>query len=62
MVVSMTDLLVVDKLSTLAGMAVTPGVGKEKAVVGWSLGPPQLIKQSSIVSKLFSLPDNKNSR
>jgi len=29
------DLLVVDRLVT--GMAVTLGVGKEKAVVGWSL-------------------------
>ena len=36
--------------------------GKEKAVVGWSVGPPQLTTQSSIVSKLFSFPGTgKNS-
>ena len=37
-------------------LAVTLPVGKEKVVVGWSLGPPQATKQASIVSKLFSLP------
>ena len=36
--------------------------GKEKAVVGWSVGPPQLTTQSSMVSKLFSFPGTgKNS-
>ena len=33
-------------------------VGEEKDAVVWSLGPPQLTTQASIVSKLFSLPAN----
>ena len=42
------DLLVVGEASV--------GAGKEKGVVVWSLGPPQLTTQASIVSKLFSFP------
>ena len=36
-------------------------VENEKVVVewSWSLGPPQLITHSSIVSKLFSFPNKK---
>ena len=57
----MMELLVVDLLSVRTLLEVTLGVGKENDVVGWSLGPPQFIKQSSIVSKLFSFPDKQKS-
>lgn len=38
------------------GVVRVVAVANEKDVVEWSLGPPQLITHSSIVSKLFSFP------
>ena len=41
------------------GVVLVVAVANEKEVVEWSLGPPQLITHSSIVSKLFSFPNKK---
>lgn len=38
------------------GVVRVVAVANEKDVVEWSLGPPQLITHSSMVSKLFSFP------
>ena len=57
MVVTMSLLASVDEPGS-TDLVVTLAVGNEKVVVGWSLGPPQLTTQASIVSKLFSLPSN----
>lgn len=46
--------MVVDWLAK--GVVRVVAVANEKDVVEWSLGPPQLITHSSIVSKLFSFP------
>ena len=49
--------LVVD--CSVMGVVRVVAVANEKDVVEWSLGPPQLITHSSIVSKLFSFPNKK---
>lgn len=41
---------------SVKGVVLVVAVANEKDVVEWSLGPPQLITHSSIVSKLFSFP------
>ena len=43
----------------MKGVVLVVAVANEKLVVEWSLGPPQLITHSSIVSKLFSFPNKK---
>ena len=44
---------------SVKGVALVVAVANENAVVEWSLGPPQFITHSSIVSKLFSFPKKK---
>ena len=46
-------------LSIMEAVEAVTEAGKANAVVGWAVGPPQLTTQSSIVSKLFSLPGTK---